>query len=133
MKNQATATGPDLHTPEIDTSFINLLQTHRGGGAAAELGAQLTELVKAVRTTGKGGVLTIAIGIKPASKGLGAVVIKDKITLRAPQEEAEESFRFTTDLGQLVKDDPRQKVLALKVVSGSPGYIDVTPARAANA
>ena len=102
----------------VENGFMLLLQHHRGGGCLAELSERLAAVVSAVRATGKAGAVVLRIGIKPASRGVNAVVVADSIDDKTPQEEAEASFWFATDEGRLQRSDPRQTDLPLSVVPG---------------
>ncbi len=101
-----------------DNLFLATLQRHRGGLILEDASAELRRVVQGVKDTGKAGVLTIQIGVKPASKGQSAVVLVDKVTAKVPSEEVEASFWFATDEGGLQKDDPRQTTFKMGVVEG---------------
>jgi hypothetical protein len=101
-----------------NNNFLATLQRHRGGAILEEASTLLQELVAAVATTGKGGTLTIKLSVKPATRGQSAVVVQDKITCAPPKVEAEASFWFATNEGELRKDDPRQAALPFATVDG---------------
>lgn len=101
-----------------NNNFLATLQRHRGGAILEEASTLLQELVAAVATTGKGGTLTIKLSVKPATRGQSAVVVQDKITCAPPKVEAEASFWFASNEGELRKDDPRQAALPFATVDG---------------
>lgn len=105
-------------TEPAGNMFLTTLQRHRGGLTLDDLSAQLTALVSAVALAGKGGMLTLKIGVKPASRGKSAVVIQDKISLTLPKVEAEESFWFANEAGELMKEDPKQTRMPFAVEGG---------------
>lgn len=110
----------DKTEPELlANSFMQLLQEHRGGNCLNELSNLLTEVVRGVRLTGKAGSIQLKVNVKPAGKGVGAVTITDDITEKVPVFEAEATFRFATEDGQLVRNDPRQKELRFTSVPGT--------------
>ena len=113
-------------------ALLAALQSHRGGAILGEGSAALQELVAAVAMTGKAGTLTIQIKVSPATRGHSAVVLGDKITLKAPAMQAEESFWYATEGGELRKNDPRQREMSLAIVESGPAT-QPTPAQAAAA
>jgi hypothetical protein len=92
---------------------------HIGGGVFIDQASdKLAELVNAVDASGKGGVMTITIAVKKATRG-GAMHIGGKIALKKPTEEPMEAMLFATPEGNLIADDPRQQKLDLKRVDGA--------------
>lgn len=72
----------------------------------------LTDLVNAVIETGKGGMLTLTIGIKPpARRDSSAVEIGYDIKCTKPKLPAAKTILFATPGGDLVREDPRQASL----------------------
>ncbi|MGK8889942.1 MULTISPECIES: hypothetical protein [Burkholderia] len=97
---------------------------HIGGGTLMDQASdKLAELVNAVDATGKGGTLTLVIGVKKATRG-GAMLIVGKVAVKKPAEEPMEAMLFATPEGNLITDDPRQQKLDLKQV---PGASDAAP------
>ena len=90
-----------------------------------EAAEQLSEIVKAVDATGKGGKLTIELTIKKLSRS-GALEIIDKVTSKAPTEAPLTTMMYPTPEGNLITEDPRQQKLDLKSVR-VVGAADVTP------
>jgi hypothetical protein len=88
-----------------------LVQTNKGR-THDELSARFAELVRAVRETGKTGVLQLRIEVKPVKGTDGEqVVITDSITAKTPQLDRPASMFFTTDDGGLSRNDPKQAEL----------------------
>lgn len=104
----------------VDTAFLDLLRLHRGGDCLDELGKALREVNTAIRHTGKGGIVTLRIGVKPANGGIGAVAVKDEIKLALPKVDKGGSLFYMNGNDGLQKEDPNQRHLDLKVVSGGP-------------
>jgi hypothetical protein len=102
----------------IETAFLQLMQKHRAGDCLHELGVGLRELTKAVQLNGKGGTITLKISVKPASNIKGAVSVSDDITVKAPKLEKGGSLFYADSDGALHRDDPNQKLLELRTVSG---------------
>jgi hypothetical protein len=99
-------------------SYMDTLLGLREGAAICDASEQLTELIKAVRETGKAGSLTITLKVRPASKGKTQVVmIDDTITEKIPKYDREATMFYASDENLLSKNDPRQLPLeGLKVV-----------------
>ena len=104
----------------VDTAFLDLLRLHRGGDCLDELGKALRELNTAIQHTGKGGVLTLKIAVKPANGGMLAVAVKDDIKLSLPKIDKGGSLFYMNGANGLQKDDPNQRHLDLKVVNNGP-------------
>lgn len=105
-------------TETVSNNFLATLQRHRGGKILAEGSTKLQELVAAVHESGKGGTLTLKITVKPAARGQCAVALSDNIKVQMPQVEPENSFWFSTPIGELCKDDPRQREIPFTPVTG---------------
>lgn len=114
---------PDAEVPT--NSFLSTLQRHRGGAVLHEASQKLAELTAAVHATGKAGTLTLTFALKPASRGVNAVVLKDRVACKVPSIEAEESFWFADSSGSLLKEDPRQKQLGFQP-QAIPGGVAAT-------
>ena len=97
-------------------SFFDTVRDLRRGEFLNDCADKLQEVVAGVEDTGKAGKLLIEITIKPASKGQGAVMVADKITVKLPQLPAGETIMFVTPENNPVPNDPRQKDLDLKSV-----------------
>lgn len=111
----------DTHRPDL---FRHTVANLRFGELEDELTAQLAELVRACRDTGKAGELTLTIRIKPKPRS-GQVFIEDTVKLKKPQLPKEDTILFLTDEDNLQREDPRQHRLQLKDVSSAEA-----PARA---
>lgn len=101
-------------------SFFDTVRDLRRGEFLNECADKLQEVVAGVEDTGKAGKLVIEITIKPASKGQGAVMVADKITVKLPQLPAGETIMFVTPENNLMANDPRQADLPLKSVPAAP-------------
>lgn len=106
--------------PAIDGAFLQFLQQHRSGECLHDISTGLRELTKACQLTGKGGVLTIKVAMKPASGIRGAVAVADDVSVKLPKLPKDGSLFYANSDGRLMRDDPNQTTLDLKVVSGGP-------------
>jgi hypothetical protein len=104
----------------VDKAFLELLTQHRRGECLDELSQGLRELNAAVELTGKGGIITLRIAIKPNGGIKRAVQIKDDIKLTLPKLDKGASLFYVNKDGALQREDPDQTHLDLRVVKGGP-------------
>lgn len=109
----------DTPTDEQETGrvrpFADVLQEINGGRAAGAASQQLHDLIAAVRETGKGGSITLQIGVKPAAKGNGStVLVAAVVKAKTPQPEVAASVFFVTDDDNLSRENPEQPQLPLR-------------------
>jgi hypothetical protein len=69
---------------------------------------------------------------KPAANGSNAVVVADKIKTTLPEPRPITSFFFSDDHGNLHRNDPNQKELSLREITGG-APVDVSTLRQAKA
>jgi hypothetical protein len=102
-------------------SFALFLNDLNDGSTHAGLTGDLSELLQAVKNTGRTGSMTLKIKVASASKGSGEV---DKITIMAerklelPKPEQPQDFFWLTDDAQPTRQHPRQHALDLRDVQG---------------
>lgn len=98
-------------------SFALFLADLNDGQTLAGLTGDLAELLQEVRSTGRGGSMTLKIKIVPATKGGQEV---DKITIVAdrklelPKPEQPSDFFWLTDTAEPTRQHPRQHALDLR-------------------
>jgi hypothetical protein len=100
--------------------ITDTLRHLRGGVLVDEASDALAELVNAVMESGKPGKLTIELSLTKAGRGSGALVIRDKITVKRPAEDVFETILYATPEGSLVTTDPKQAQLELRQVEEAP-------------
>ena len=85
----------------------------RKGRFAEDVGKHLEELLDACADTRKPGTITLAITVTPNGKVDGAdqYTFKDKISTKAPQEDAGSYLLYRNQAGELTRQDPRQPML----------------------
>lgn len=76
-----------------------------------ELAENLTQLIEAVKATGKPGRLTVAFEVKPLDGSATAVMFNDKIALKLPEKNREGSIAYVADGNKLQRTDPTQMPL----------------------
>lgn len=98
-------------------SFALFLTDLNDGQTLAALTGDLAELLQAVRSTHRGGSLSLKIKVSPASRGSAEV---DKITITAdrklelPKPEQPQDFFWLTDAAEPTRQHPRQHALDLR-------------------
>jgi len=102
---------------KASNTFDHTLREMRQGMVVTELSEELAKLVGAVRTTGRGGELVLRLKVKPASRGdVTTLMITDDISVKAPRPEKAAAVFFSTENNELLRNDPRQLAMELKVV-----------------
>lgn len=90
------------------TDVVEVLQNIRGGACLFDLATGLEMVVAAVRETGKDGVLTLKLKIKPLDSHAETVNVTDHLTLTTPVPDKKPSIFFSTEQNTLCRRDPRQ-------------------------
>ncbi len=98
-------------------NFPETILQLNNGAAVAELSAALAKVLAAVRESGKVGSITFTVTVKPASKGVTHVVmVESQIKTKLPEPERGMTVFYLTEDNRLVRNDPRQQALPLRVV-----------------
>lgn len=132
MSTQHDENEMDEVMPAIDTAFSVLLNQQRGGKCLTELSRLMREAIAASQELGKPAVLTLKIAVKPAANGSNAVVVADKIKVTLPEPKPQTSFFFSDANGNLHRNDPNQRELPLRAVTGGKA-VEVETLRRASA
>lgn len=99
-------------------TFAITLQDQRQGALSSELSLALSQLVSAVRSTGRPGSLTLKLSINPTAGGDGTTVtLTDDVTVKNPKPKKPSSLFFTCDDGRLTRENPNQQTLPLRTVT----------------
>jgi hypothetical protein len=97
-------------------SFMAVLQRKETQvGTLSEASDLLAEAVKAAAITGKKASVTLTLTVEPKQ---GALNFITKLATRLPVEEEPLCIFYADAKGQLHRDDPRQKELALQAHDG---------------
>lgn len=115
MKKDATQ--PPENATQVDGAALRMLQSHRGGDVLTDLSEAVREIAQAVSLTGKPGSVTLKLIMKPASRGANALVVEDEIRKTSPKTERHGSVFFTDGSFNLLRDNPNQLSMDLKVVA----------------
>ena len=95
----------DTNKNEKPPSFAAVLAQIRPR-TDVELAEGLTQVIDAVKATGKAGRISVVFEVKPADGMHEAVVVNDKIALKLPEKTREGSMAFVTREGGLSRSDP---------------------------
>ncbi len=87
------------------------------GAAVAELSDALSKVVAAVRATGKSGSITLTVKVAPAAKNsTDVLMVESQVKARMPEPERGMTIFYATEDNRLVRNDPQQQRLDLRVV-----------------
>ena len=87
------------------------------GATVAELSEALERVVSAVRLAGKSGSITLTLKVAPASKrSTDVLMVESQVRLKLPEPERGVSIFYATEDNRLVRNDPKQQQLPLRVV-----------------
>lgn len=96
--------------------FVNTLMEMRQGNTAVDCTNKFSELIAAIMDTGKKGVLTLKLTVSPGRMAHGVVKdveITHSCVIAKPEFDSGTSIFFTTEDGELVRNDPGQMPLEL--------------------
>lgn len=107
-----------MSTEENDTvtgkPFAEFIAELERGELNHDATKEMNALVRRVRSTGRKGTLTLTIEIKPCDVGARQVEITNKLSSKLPMPARKKNLAFTTDAGELTREDPNQ--LTMKVL-----------------
>lgn len=110
---------------EKQMDAIGLIRDMDQGNLQYELARRMTEIINAVRESGKKGSLQLTISISPLPKfGANAVEVVPAIKVSVPQPEYKRTIRFITDDLRLIGDNPDQRKFAEAPVGIAAGFGD---------
>ncbi|MGO3449543.1 hypothetical protein [Escherichia coli] len=99
------------------TPFSQQLAYINKGTLDAELSEALAEVIKAVRETGKKGALTLTLNCSMLNtRDENTMKVTPKVTRSIPELDRADTIMFATADGDLLRDDPAQTQLDLKVI-----------------
>lgn len=103
--------------PAVDKTFLNVLSSHRGGAIITDVSAAIRHVTGAVQLAGAAGEVTLKMKIKPASKGsTGTLIFEPSVRMKVPEPDIESSIFYADADYNLVREDPNQAKLDLRVV-----------------
>lgn len=111
----------DVAEPAIDRTVIAVLENHQQGHFITDISVAMKQVANAILLAGKGGKVTITLNMKPASAGSAATVIfTPEVKTTLPKLPVAGSIFYADDDFNLLREDPRQKKLALRHVEANP-------------
>ena len=96
--------------------ITDVLRSLRGGVLIDDATTALAAIVTATMESGKPGKVTIELTINKMGR-TGAVIVRDKLTVKMPKEEQLETIMYASPEGSLLTQDPRQATLELRDVT----------------
>ena len=97
--------------------FPETILQMNNGATVMELSDALEKVVAAVRAAGKSGSITLTISVKPASKGsTNVLMVESQVKSKLPEPDRGMTVFYATEDNKLVRSDPRQQSLPLRVV-----------------
>lgn len=121
-----------MENQPVNNTFESVLRNQRKGVMATELSDKLQSLTRAVMAVGKPGSITIKLKLMPASADGAALSVTDNIEIKLPEPPKANSIFYTTDEGQLVRENPEQRKLNFEVVTPLPVQPTAEPKNAVN-
>lgn len=99
------------------TPFSQQLAYINRGTLDAELTEALADVIKAVRETGKKGAITLTLNCSMLNtRDENTMKVTPKITRTIPELDRADTIMFSTADGDLLRDDPDQMQIDLKVI-----------------
>lgn len=99
------------------TPFSQQLAYINKGTLDAELTEALADVIKAVRETGKKGAVTLTLNCSMLNtRDENTMKVTPKVTRTIPELDRADTIMFSTADGDLLRDDPAQTQLDLKVI-----------------
>ncbi|ELO4689975.1 MULTISPECIES: hypothetical protein [Citrobacter] len=99
------------------TPFSQHLAYINKGTLDAELTEALAEVIKAVRETGKKGAVTLTLNCQMLNtRDENTMKVTPKVSRTIPELDRADTIMFSTSDGDLLRDDPSQTQLDLKVI-----------------
>lgn len=100
------------------TPFSQQLAYINRGTLDAELTEALAEVIKAVRETGKKGAVTLTLNCSMLNtRDENTMKVTPKVARTIPELDRADTIMFVTADGDLLRDDPAQTQLDLKVIA----------------
>lgn len=119
----------DPNTGEIQVRpFADILRDLGRGVVIDEAAVMLQELVRSVRDHGKKGRFTLQVEIAPMKGDSTALMVSAKADMKPPAGEATSAVFFADEVGNLLRDDPRQMKLPLRRLGGTDTTTDAREA-----
>lgn len=111
---------------EKNTPFSQQLAFINKGTLDDELSEGLAEVIKAVRETGKKGSITLTINCQMLNtRDENTMKITPVVKLNTPELDRADTIMFSTADGDLMRDDPAQVTLDLRIIDTQPAVAPI--------
>lgn len=112
------------------TPFSQQLAYINRGTLDSELTEALAEVIKAVRETGKKGAVTLTLNCSMLNtRDENTMKLTPKITRSIPELDRADTIMFSTSDGDLLRDDPSQVQMDLRVIDTQPAAAPIQLAK----
>lgn len=115
-----------MDTPIIANSFESVLRLQRRGALLTELSEKLQQAVLAVREHTKEASVTLTFKIAPANADASALSVLDEVKVKLPEARKANTLFYATDDGRLVREDPNQSEMDLKIAPKPTAVVPAT-------
>ncbi|VEA68510.1 Uncharacterised protein [Serratia rubidaea] len=108
------------------TPFSQQLAYINKGTLDGELTEALAKVIKAVRETGKKGSVTLTLNCQMLNtRDENTMKVTPNVKLSIPELERADTIMFSTADGDLLRDDPSQVQMDLRVIDTSPAVAPI--------
>jgi len=105
------------HRPDL---FVHTINNIRNGSAASDLSDSLPDCINAAKQSGKAATLTVKITVKPDSPNGKIFMVSEQSSVKLPEPSKAVTLMYSTDSGDLQRNDPDQHRLDLRSVEEEP-------------
>jgi len=107
----------NTQAPIVSNSFESVTRHQRRGAFLSDISEGVQKCVMAVRERHEPATLTIVLKFDPATADADAISVRDEIKMKLPEAKKANTLFFSTEEGQLVRDNPKQSEMDLKVLT----------------
>lgn len=100
----------------ISNSFDSMARHQRRGAFLTDISEAVQQCVMSVRERHEPASLTITLKFDPATADADAISVRDEVKVKLPAPKKANTLFFSTEQGQLVRDNPKQAEMDLKVL-----------------
>lgn len=104
--------------------FLETLRELRQGRTLDELADHLSDIVAAVRATGKAGQLVLKVTVRPGKQNSTYLVLEDDVLVKLPKADRQDTVFFPTADNNLSRSDPSQMSLGLRAADVATEKVD---------
>jgi hypothetical protein len=109
-----------------DALFTDALRTMAQGKTLGKISTRLRDVVEAVKSTGKPGVLTLKVAVLPMNAEATLVKLSVDASVKIPTPPMPAGTFFTDEAGGLSRTDPNQSEITFKPQVSDGGAATIT-------